>query len=60
MKETEDIRNFFFQKKDDEHFPRHDIICKSRKDAKDKAQKYGLGNHQKAPIMMNSVLIFMQ
>ena len=27
MKETEDII-FFFQKKDDEHFPRHDIISK--------------------------------
>ena len=49
MKETEDIRNFFFQKKDDEHFSRHDIICKSRKDAKDKAQKYGGGEPPEGP-----------
>ena len=39
--------NFF--KKEDEHFPRHDIECKSRKDAKDKAQEYGGGEPPEGP-----------
>ncbi len=44
-----DIRENIFLKKDDEHFPRHDISCKSRKDAKDKAQEYGGGEPPEGP-----------
>ena len=38
--------NFSFE---EDHFPRHDIECKSKKDAKDKAQEYGGGEPPEGP-----------